>query len=184
MIADTILGTPIIASGILLVLSLGDILLGKIASNQYKNYTSKYIEYQSANLFKTSQTITFYKVLLKIIPAILILIIWLTANSSSSPISLALYWMILGFSLSLFLIIDLRHLESIIVGRLYKNFQGILSGKLSIGSKFSLGQSSAQILTLLVIMLIVTFFNWHLFYIGATLAPLSLILRNLFLMKS
>lgn len=182
---DVILNDPRIGFAILILLSLADMTLGKYAGKYNTRYRAEYFEYESRRISRprTGATAYFAYILLKISPAFMLLLIWAAAVTSGSPDVVNIYRAILGFSLSLFLIINLRHLESMMIGRLIKNRPQNLSGKIALKKGFSLGQSAIQLSTLFVILALVALMKFQPFYIGAAGAPLSLIVRNLILMR-
>jgi hypothetical protein len=182
----SILGYPVIAILLLLILSLGDLALGHLAKKQYERYTSNYIIYETALSGSSTKPprSSPAKVIIKLLGIAIICLIWLIAASSGIRATMRLYWAILGFALTIYFVIDLRHLESILIGQLVKSRGDQLSGKLSIKRGFSLGQTAIQLLTLSVIMFVVFLFAWEPFFIGAALAPLSLLIRNLALLRS
>lgn len=177
---------PRIALPILVILSLGDLLLGRASARVSLKYRSKFFEYEATESSKdrSMSKIGFMNILLKLIPAFLVLLIWAATISSKSQTSASLYQAILGFSLALFLIIDLRHIESLFLGLLARKRQDDINGKLIIKKGYSLGQSSVQFFTLFIVLTVVALLQFRPFFIAAALAPLSLIIRNMILMRS
>jgi len=181
----SVLSYPIISIILLLVLSLGDLVLGYFAKKSYERYTSNFIVYEAAPSGSPgAKENELTRIGLKLLPVLVVFLIWLIAASSGIVASMRLYHAILGFALTIYLIIDLRYLETILIGDLVKNRKELLSGRLLIGHGFSLGQSAIQLFTLTVILFTVFLFAWEPFSLGAALAPLSLLIRNLVLLKS
>jgi hypothetical protein len=183
---NTILNDPRLGFVILLLLSLTDLALGRFVERSNIRYRAEFFEYESRGISRarTGAIAYFAYILLKISPAFMLLLIWAAATASGSQGPIDLYRVILGFSLSLFLIINLRHIESLMIGRLIKNRRQNLSGKISLKKGFSLGQSAVQLTTLFIILALVALMKFQPFYIGAACAPFSLIVRNLILMRS
>jgi hypothetical protein len=182
----TILFNPYIACIILLVLSLGDVILGNLSHKQYEKYTASIFMYETslAKSLTRSKTANIMAIITKVIPPFLLFIIWQMASGDSGKTTLNLYWLLLGFALSMYLIIDLRHLESMSFAILIKKARNGIEGKLLIKRYFSLSQSAIQIATILLILLAVFSIEQNPFFLGAALAPLTLIIRNLALLKS
>ncbi len=182
---DAVLNDPRLAFVILILLSLSDLILGRFVGKSNIRYRAEFFEYEAGGLPlpRGGAVAYFAYILLKISPAFLILLIWAAAVTSGSPGPVNLYRAILGFSLSLFLIINLRHVESLMIGLLIKGRRHDLSGKITLRKGFSLGQSAIQLSTLFIILALVAVMKLQPFYIGAAGAPLSLIVRNLILMR-
>jgi hypothetical protein len=182
---NTILFNPYIACIILLILSLGDVLLGNLAHKQYEKYTAPIFMYESSlsknmNRGKVSNLIS---VVTKIIPPFLLYYIWQMASGGNAESIWKLYWLLLGFSLSMYLTIDLRHFESIMFAFLIKRLRRGIEGKLVIKRFFSLSQSAIQLLTVFLILLAAFLIIKSPFFLGAAFAPLTLIIRNLALIR-
>ena len=125
----------------------------------------------------------FALVLLKISPAFLITLIWAAAQASGSEIITHLYSGMLGFAFALYLIINLRHLESASINMLAGKFENDLSGKVCIKRRFSLGQSTVQLFSILIILAIILLINPTPLLAGFALAPVALIIRNIVLIN-
>ncbi len=181
---DAVLNDPRLAFIILILLSLSDLILGRFVGRFNIRYRAEFFEYESRRVpGPGGATAYFAYILLKISPAFLLLLIWAAAVTAGSPGPVNLYRAVLGFSLSLFLIINLRHIESLMIGLLIKGRPHNLSGKIALKKGFSLGQSAIQLFTLFIILALVALMKFQPFYIGAATAPLSLIVRNLILMR-
>jgi hypothetical protein len=182
---SAVLNDPRLAFVILIFLSLSDLILGRFVGKSNAGYRAEFFEYETGRLPIPRGGAIAYSayILLKISPAFLILLIWAVAVTSDSPGAVNLYRAVLGFSLSLFLVINSRHAESLMIGRLIKNRHQDLAGKITLKKGFSLGQSAIQLSTLFIILALVALMKLQPFYIGAACAPLSLIVRNLVLMR-
>lgn len=182
---NTILFNPYVACIILLILSLGDVLLGNLAHKQYEKYTAPIFMYEtslSRNMTRGRGS-NVLSIITKIIPPFLLFYIWQMASGGTADTIWKLYWLLLGFSLSMYLIIDLRHFESIMFAFLIKRARHGIEGKLLIKRFFSLSQSAIQLLTVFLILLAVFLIIKSPFFLGAAFAPLTLIIRNLALIR-
>jgi hypothetical protein len=182
---DAILNDPRLAFVILILLSLTDLILGPSIRRFNIRHRSEFFEYESHKVPQPhgGPVAYFAYFLLKISPAFLLLLIWAAAVTSDSPGPVSLYRTALGFSLSLFLVINLRHIESLLITLLIKSRSRNLSGKIVLGKEFPLGQSAIQLFTLFIILVLVALMKFQPFYFGAAGAPLLLIIRNLILMR-
>lgn len=182
---SAVLNDPRLAFVVLIFLSLSDLILGRSVIKSNAGCRAEFFEYEAGGLpLPRGGAIAYLAyILLKISPAFLILLIWAAAVTSDSPGAVNLYRAILGFSLSLFLIINLRHVESLMIGLLIKKRRQDLTGKVTLKKGFSLGQSAIQLSTLFIILALVALMKFQPFYIGAAVAPPSLIFRNLVLMR-
>lgn len=168
---------------ILIILTLADLVFRGKTNNLSLRPKSEFYQYESATARETGTAAYFALVFLKISPPFLIALIWAVAQASGSKMVAELYGLILGFSMSLYLIINLRHIESILIDRLVRRYRDDLSGKLIIRRRFSLGQSAIQILTLFVLLTIIAVLNPSPLHIGFAAAPLALIVRNTLLIR-
>lgn len=182
---EAIFAQPLIPFLTLIILSIGDLVLGLWAGSLYVKYTAPIMMYETAlhRQGKRPAGQLLVRTFIKMLPAFLILAIWQLSIEPGMAAIKYLYWLLLGFALTIYLIIDLRHLESLLIATLIKRKRGWIEGKLLIKSQFSLRQSAIQLLTILIILLFILFLNHRPFYIGAALAPLSLIIRNLALSR-
>lgn len=180
---QTMLNDPRIGFFALLILSLADLYFSSKFGAPKSRIRDDYFDYETGGSREIGGTAYFALALLKISPAFMITLIWAAGHASKSEIVFGLYRGILGFSVSLYLIINLRHIESILFEYLARRFQSDLSGKLTIKKRFSLGQSAVQIFTLSVILFFVAALRPHPVYFGLALAPLALIARNLYLIR-
>ena len=170
---------------ILVILAACDLFLARFLRQSRLFIRDEYFEYEENEYPKpaTGGIEYFAFVLLKVSPVFLVLLLWAVAVASKSQISIWCYQAVLGFSLFLFLIIDLRHMETILTDLLIRLRRADLSGKLSLGRGYSLGYSGIRLFTLFVVLLVIAVMRPTAFYIGAAAAPLSLIIRNLILMR-
>lgn len=182
---DAILNDPRLAFVILILLSLADMILGPSIRKFNIRHRSEFFEYGSRRFSRSGRGAIAYcaLLLLRISPAFLLLLLWAAAVTSDSPGPVSLYRTALGFSLSLFLVINLRHIESLLITLLIKSRSRNLSGKIVLGKEFPLGQSAIQLFTLFIILVLVALMKFQPFYFGAAGAPLLLIIRNLILMR-
>lgn len=168
---------------ILILLSITDLFFGKRASSAGAKRRSEFIEYETAVSRDMGPVAYFAMVLLKISPAFLIALIWAAAKASGSEIVAILYAGMIGFALALYLIINLRHLETALINTMFKNFRDDLSGKILIKRRFSLGQSTIQIFSVFIILFIIALIKPTPLFIGFALAPVALIIRNIVVIK-
>jgi hypothetical protein len=170
---------------ILIILTAGDLFLARFLRKSGLFMRDEYFEYEEDEYPGPSVggVAYFAFILLRISPVFLVLLLWVVAVTSKSPFSVWSYQAILGFSLFLFLIINLRHLETILTDILTRLRRDDISGKLKFGKGYSLGYSGIRLFTLFVILAVIAVLRFEAFYIGAAAAPLSLIIRNLVLIN-
>jgi hypothetical protein len=180
------LNNPYAVFPLLLVLSLADIMLGYVARKGRETYIQPIFMYETTISIPGKKS--FRKITIpigtKLMAIALLFILWNHTVASAPPFSSRPYRFLLGFMLSIFLIIDLRHLETIFIARTIKSSRNDLEGKLLIKRGYSLRQSAIQLFTIFIILTGIFILNWDLFYFGVALAPLALIIRNLALLKS
>jgi len=169
---------------ILFILCLADLILRKRAGKQKASARSEFFEYEVSIARETGIVTSFALILLKISPAFLIALIWALGRASKAPAFISLYAGIVGFSISLYLIMNLRHIGSLMIDALIKRRSDDLSGKLAIKKRFSLGQSAIQIFPIFVILVFAALLRPSPLFIGLALAPAALAARYLLLTKS
>ncbi|MEE9554104.1 MAG: hypothetical protein V3W18_07365 [candidate division Zixibacteria bacterium] len=168
---------------ILIVLTIADLFFGKRAGSAGTKSRSEFIEYETTVSRDMGPVAYFALILLKISPPFLIALTWAAAKASGSEIVAILYAGLLGFTLALYLIINLRHLESALINKMVGYFREDLSGKILIRRRFSLGQSTIQIFSIFIIFLVVALVKPTPLFIGFALAPVALIIRNIIVIK-
>jgi len=175
-----------IVAPLLIIVSFSDTLLGRIAKSHYEKYTSTVFMYESAISRKGRRSIRedIAASISKIMVIIFLMAILKMGQISGLPELMAGYRLGLGFTIAIFLIIDLRHIESILIARLLIRRKQDIEGKLLIKTGYSLRQSAIQLMTLFIILAGVTAITADIFFLGAMFAPLALIIRNLALIRS
>lgn len=167
--------------GILLFLGLAfiDYPLKAIARSSYQKYMSRFIQYQT--LIPTAgKDVEPLWIFIKIAAAILLYAIWFIYARAGLTIAGIIYLLILGFGIGLYSIVNLRHLENIMLSRLYTKTQ-MVDGLISYHNKFSLKVSAVQIFTIFIILGVNAVLVPGYFNLGLACAPLYLIIRNLLL---
>lgn len=186
MVYQQMIDQPLWMILIILVLSLLDYYLTILSSNLYKKSFGQSVEYKNIKEFSSKESKTLPKLnarylWLKVLLILVILVIWIETKITESQSVKQLYFFILGFTFFNFLIINSRHLQSILIfSYAVRNSQQI-SGKVTYQRSFSLMQSAFQLLLPLILILIIFIFHPSYFLFGAILAPLFLILRNIIL---
>jgi hypothetical protein len=88
------------------------------------------------------------------------------------------YLWLLGFAMGSYFVIDLRHVESILLSRLYHQADSV-SGKVNYHTRLSMRISAVQLFSIFLIfsgfLLIIPAY----FTLGLACAPLFLVIRNL-----
>jgi hypothetical protein len=177
---------PLFVTPLLLIVSFADSILGRIARKYYDAYTSNHYHYESAisKSGKTNIRESISAAVSKIIVIIFLLVVLQGGLRYDMPELIAAYKFGLGFTLAIYLISDLRHIESIFIGRLLKGHGGIIEGKVSIKPFFSLRQTAIQLFTIFILLGGVALITCDIFFAGVALAPLAIIIRNLALIRS
>jgi hypothetical protein len=161
---------------IYLVLALFDYPLTVISRSSYQKYMSRYVRYRAIETSPGNYIMALWFIV-KIIIAILLYVIWLIAVHGELRAAGALYIWLLGFAIGLYLIIDIRHLESILLSRLHTKTV-MIDGFISIDQRFSLKVSAIQIFTIFILFGVYALFNPGYFELGLACSPLFLIIRN------
>ena len=164
----------------MILLTVSDLIITRRRSSA-AGALAGYIEYETAAPREMGAAAYFALVLLKISPPFLITLIWAAAKASGSEVVAQLYAGLLGFALGLYLILNLRHLESSLIDRLARKLSDDLSGRVFIKRRFSLGQSTVQLGSLFIVLAIIAAIRPAPLYAGFALAPAALIARNLIL---
>jgi len=174
-----LLDKPVLGIAIVLVLALLDYPLTAIARSSYQKYMSGFIEYQflKANSHSSSWLIW---IIIKILIAALLYCIWLIYSYGEFKIAGGLYLWLLGFAIGSYFIINLRHIESIMLSRLYNNSE-MVSGKIAYMPRFTLKISAVQYLSIFLLLSLVAALLPNYFSLGLACAPLFLAIRNLVL---
>ena len=186
MLYQQMIDQPLWMILIILILSTLDYYLTILSASLYRKSFAQKVEYKNIressledrkDLFKFDAKYLWLKVLLILV----ILVIWIQAKTTELQVIQGLYFLILGFAFFNFLIIDLRHLQSIIIFSYANKNPQAISGKVTYQRSFSLMQSAFQLLLPLILSLVIFILHPSYFLLGAILAPLFLILRNIFL---
>jgi hypothetical protein len=179
---NTIVNDPRAGFLILVALSLADLIL----RNRIDIWTAgraEFFEYESVPRRDIGSLAYFAFILLKISPPFLIAILWAAAKASGSPALTVLYGGILGFAISFYLIINLNHFESLIMGVLTLRLRDSLSGRITVKRRFSRVQDTVRIFVIFVFLCFIAVMRPAPLYIGMALGPVALIVRNLLLIK-
>lgn len=188
MVYQQMLIQPLWMILVILILSVLDYYLTVFGSNLYKKSFADSVEYKSARELSSEQgkkrsLLGSGFLWLKLLLILVILIIWLQAKTTQSLTVEKLYFFILGFTFFNFLIIDLRHLQSIFIFSYAAKNSEEISGKISYHRSFSLMQSAFQLVLPFVLILVIFAFHPSFFLFGGILAPFFLILRNMLLAR-
>ncbi|HEX9911774.1 MAG TPA: hypothetical protein VGB01_00850 [candidate division Zixibacteria bacterium] len=186
MLYEQMIDQPIWMILVILVLSLLDYYLTTLSSNLYRKSFGQKVEYKNIKELSSENKKGLFKfdakyLWLKVLLVLVILVIWIQAKTTELQAIKGLYFLILGFAFFNFLIINLRHLQSILISSYAARNPQQISGKVTYQRSFSLTQSAFQLLLPLILILAIFVFHPSYFLFGATLAPLFLILRNIFL---
>lgn len=174
-----LLNNPWIGIGLAMILAFADYPLTALARKQYYQYMFRYIDYESIAGQK-KQPSPVWGIASKAILGIALYGIWYLFSGSQEPAIGKMYLWLLGFVVGTYLIGNLRHLESILLARLYKSVKNV-SGKLAYKPPFSMRISAIQLLSFLVIFGLVYAYNPDYLILGAFSASVFLVLRNLLL---
>jgi len=174
-----LLAKPFVGIATVLVLAFIDYPLTAISRSSYQKYMSGFIEYRSLKS-KGRSGIGFIWVVIKILIAVLLYFIWLIYAYGGYQIAGVLYLWLLGFTIGSYFVIDLRHVESIFLSRLYNNSE-LVSGKITYQSRFSMKISAVQYLSIFIIFSLAAILTPSYFTLGLACAPFFLAIRNLVL---
>lgn len=164
---------------IILVLAFVDYPLTRIARKLYIKYMSMYIEYKAVG--RRDQTaFGFVWFATKVVTCFLLYGIWAIYYFSDLAIAGVFYLWLVGFAICSYFIIDLRHIESILLSLLYRQPKSI-SGKVSYYPKLSMRISAVQLFSIFLIFSGFLLIKPNYFTLGLACAPLFLTIRNLLL---
>jgi hypothetical protein len=180
-----ILDYPFVFAIVILVMSILDEILSVISRRLYFRGHNRFYTYVGSGRrigFRSKVYRWFIRVS---VPVMLVVIFFLGQLLDEVTIQV-LYYTFAGFAFFNYLIIDLRHLENIL---LYKYTESLyekgnfseLQGEITIGRGFSLRQSSYQIFTIMILLFGVFIFHPSYFMMGGLIAPLLISVRNLIL---
>ncbi len=166
---------------VLLLLGLGflDYPLTKLSRRMYFKYMYRYIEFESIPSTSRKSSGWWRTASLLILSAFLV-IVWKARQLSGSESVEILYRWLVGFSIGTYLLIDLRHFESLLLTRLY-SYSDDLSGKLSYRAVFSMRISAVHFFSFFLILVAALLFRPDISILGLACAALFLALRNLLL---
>ena len=170
---------PLIGIGIVLVLAFLDYPLTAIARSSYDKYMHRYVDYQSMRSAETHK-VGYIWVIIKLLIAVFLYLIWLFHSKGDLEITGRFYLWLLGFAIASYFLINLRHVESIMLSRLYSQTDSV-NGHIAYHSRFSMKISAVQMFSIFIILCLVTVLLPNYFTIGLTCAPLFLATRNLLL---
>jgi hypothetical protein len=172
-----LLDNPLLGIAIVLFLAFIDYPLTNIARNFYRRYMSRYIEYETVGK-RDKNAFSFVWFATKIVIGFLLYIIWAIYHYSDVQIAGICYLWLLGFAMGSYFVIDLRHVESILLSRLYHQADSV-SGKVNYHTRLSMRISAVQLFSIFLIfsgfLLIIPAY----FTLGLACAPLFLVIRNL-----
>lgn len=180
-----ILEMPLVFAAVILAMSILDELLSRISRALYLRGHNRFFAY--AGMGRAPQLSNhIVRWIIKIGIAAMIVLIYWAAKQSDMPETMALYQGFAGFAFFNYLIINIRHIENILIYRLTavhrENFgYSDLEGELVIGRRFSLRQSSFQIFAVVLLLFGVLIFHPTYFMLGGMLAPLFISVRNMIL---
>jgi hypothetical protein len=170
---------PYLGIAILLILAFIDLPLTLVARSSYQKYMIRFITYQSVKSGE-SRKFSVLWVLIKILIAALIFAVWYIYDTADFRLAGKLYLWLLGFAIGSYLIIDIRHLESILLSRLYTRTD-LIEGHISYHPDFSLKLSAVQFFSIFIIFSLYAILFPGYLGLGLACAPLFLIIRNLLL---
>ncbi len=170
---------PVTAILLLLGLGLLDHPLTKLSRRAYFKYMYRYIEFES--IYPTSEKSSIWRRIASLLVlSFFLLVIWKVRELTGSESVGILYRWLVGFSLGTYLLIDLRHLESLLLNRLYAYTEDI-SGKLSYRASFSMKISAVHFFSTFLILAAVLVIQPDISILGIACAAIFLALRNLLL---
>jgi len=182
-LGSAIINDPRLGFAILMILTLADLIFRSRQQKGSEPAKADFFDYEIGPKGEPGSGANIVLIVLKLSPPFLIALIWAAAEATKSGVIAYLYEGILGFAIMLYLIINLRYIESVLIERLVRKRKSDLSGRITIGRRFSLGQSAIQIFSIFVILLFVCAIDLRPLFIGMAAAPLSLLFRNLFLIR-
>ena len=109
-----LLDRPFLSIAIVLILAFLDYPLTVIAQKVYKNYMSRYVEYRALK-GKSKPAFGILWFVIKILIGLLLYGIWIIYNYGEIEIAGILYLWLFGFAIGSYFIINLRHVESILL---------------------------------------------------------------------
>jgi len=174
-----LLNRPLLGIAIVLILAFLDYPLTLIAQNMYKNYMSRYVEYRALEgRRKPAFGILWF--LIKIVIGLLLYGIWIIYYYGELEIVGIFYLWLVGFAIGSYFIINLRHVESILLSHLYRNTDSV-QGNITYHSKISVKISAVQFFSMFIIFCLFLIIAPGFFTLGLACAPLFLTARNLLL---
>ena len=174
-----LLDRPLLSIAIVLVLALLDYPLTIIAQKMYKNHMSRYVEYHALK-GKRKPAFGILWFVIKIIIGLLLYGIWIIYNYGEIEIVGIFYLWLVGFAIGSYFIINLRHIESILLSRLYRNTDSV-QGSITYYPKISVKISAVQFFSMFIIFCLLLIISPGFFTLGLACAPLFLTARNLLL---
>ena len=174
-----LLEKPWLGIGLAFLLAFLDYPLTAISRDLYYRYMFRYVDYEAMG--KSIRGITgAWGALSKMLMMALLAAVWAIFYYGQSPTAGPLFLWLLGFVIGTYFIADLRHLESILLARLYGSDDQV-SGKIIYHSTFSLKISAIHFFSIFLIFALILFYRPDYFMLGLSCAPLFLTLRNLLL---
>jgi len=167
--------------GIILVIILAfiDYPLTAIAHSSHQKYMSRFVQYR-ASAAGQNRNFSFWDAVIKLSVAVFLYVIYAIYIGAELNIARVLYLWLLGFAIGSYFIVNLRHIESILLSRLYSRTD-LVEGRISYQAKFSLKVSAVQFLSLFIIFALYAILVPSYFTLGLAFAPFFLIIRNLLL---
>jgi hypothetical protein len=170
---------PYSGIAIVLILAFIDYPLTLISRSSYQKYMTRFVEYKAVKGSYHNEFGIIWA-LVKILIAVLIFAVWYLYDTAGLHVAGKLYLWLLGFAIGSYLIIDLRHLESILLSRLYTRTD-LVEGRISYHPNFSLKLSAVQFFSIFIIFSLYAILSPGYLALGLACAPLFLIIRNLML---
>ncbi len=180
-----ILDYPIIYSAVILCMSALDEILSIVSRRLYHRGHNRFYTYVGSGK-QIAFRVRIFRWLIRVMIPVMLVVIHYLGQAFNEMTIIILYNAFAGFAFFNYLIINLRHLENIL---LYKftmsmfekgNFSD-LHGEITIGRRFSLRQSSYQIFTVMILLFGVFIFHPSYFILGGLTAPFLISMRNLLL---
>jgi hypothetical protein len=176
---ELLLNNPLLAIGLAMILAFADYPLTAMSRKQYYLYMFRYIDYESIAGQKKKPA-AIWGIISKVLLGGALFGIWYMYSGSRLITIGKMYLWLLGFVIGTYLIEDLRHLESLLLARLYKSVKNV-SGKLAYKPPFSMKISAIQLVSNFVVLGLLYIYSPDYFILGAVSASLFLVLRNLLL---
>lgn len=176
---DILLEKPVIGIILVLILAFLDYPLMVISKSSYGKYMQRYVDYQSMRR-PQSRGVGIFWILIKILIAVFLYLIWLIHTRADLEVAGHFYLWLLGFAICSYFLINLRHMESILLSRLYSQTDAV-NGHIAYHARFSMKISAIQFFSIFIILCLMILLAPGYFTLGLACAPLFLAIRNLLL---